>query len=156
VESITIVHLQVAIPKLQPQHQMERALILIHKWVEFPRRGAHGIFKEGAPSGRSRLPNVRERAATSPHIPTCVKSNSRGRRVRHLLRVWAATSRVRHLSKRGAPPHRHVLKSSKIFPQSNVNQVILSPFDSFLTFAFNFSSTLSPHIFFIFDLADFY
>jgi hypothetical protein len=64
---------------------------------------------------------------------------------------------------KGAPPLQEGRTSlitcaniSKDMPQSNANQVILSPFDSFLTFAFNLSSTLSPFIFFIFDLADFY
>jgi hypothetical protein len=47
---------------------MERALILIHIWVKISRRRAHGISKEGAPSGMRNLPNVRERTATSPHL----------------------------------------------------------------------------------------
>jgi hypothetical protein len=92
----------------------ERALILIHIWVEFPRRRAHGISKEGAPSGRVELPSVGEWAATSPHSQH-VSNQSQSRRERHLLRVWAATSRVRHLSKRGAPPYNPMCSiSSKI------------------------------------------
>jgi hypothetical protein len=105
---------------------------------------------------RVELPSVGEWAATSPHITHMSNKGQQERRVRHLLRVWAAISRVRHLSKRGAPPKSHVPISKKISTQSNANQMDLVPFDSFLTFAFNFSSTLSPHIFFIFDLADFY
>ena len=67
-------------------------------------RRAHGMSEEGAPSGGRRAAKCGMRAATSPTLTTLVKPKSRGRRVRHLSRVWAATSRVRHLSKRAAPP----------------------------------------------------
>jgi hypothetical protein len=117
---------QAILSKLQANIKWERALILIHIWVEFPRRRAHGISKEGAPcgsSGAAKCGRVGCHLSTHQHMSNKVK----GRRVRHLLRVWAATSRVRHLSKRGAPPKTHVLKSSK----SKLNQLpitwILSP-----------------------------
>ena len=38
-------------------------------------RRAHGISNEGAPSGERCEPSVRERAATSPHMQTSVKSH---------------------------------------------------------------------------------
>jgi hypothetical protein len=72
------------------------------------------------------LPSVGEWAATSPHIKHMSKQSQGERRVRHLLGVWAATSRVRHLSKRGAPPKPHVLNLPNMH-QSTANQVILSP-----------------------------
>jgi hypothetical protein len=81
---------------------------------------------------------------------------SQQREGRHFFTLGAATSRGRHLSKRGAPLYAHVLKSLKIWDQSNANHFYLVPFDSLLTFAINFSPNLSPFIFFIFDLADFY
>jgi hypothetical protein len=111
--------------------------------VEFPRRRAHGIFKEGAPSvrnGAAKCGRVGCHLSTHPHMS---KTKVKGRR-------------VRHLSKRGAPPKSHVPISSKISTQSIANQLDFVSFDSFLIFAFNMSSILSTHIFFIFDLADFY
>jgi hypothetical protein len=61
-----------------------------------------------------------------------------------------------HLSKRGTPPKSHVPIFNKISIQSNANHMDLVPFDLLIDFAFILSSTLSPFIFFIFDLADFY
>jgi hypothetical protein len=105
----------------------KRALILIDIWVEFPRRRAHGFSKEGAPSVEVELPSVGEWAATSPHSKH-VSNKVNPRRVRHLLRVWAATSRVRHLSKRGAPLN---IPCAKYLLRYGINQMpinlILSP-----------------------------
>jgi hypothetical protein len=114
------------------------------------------IKEEGAPSvrnGAAKCGRVGCHLSTHPHMSN---KSQQERRVSHLLRVWAATSRVHHLSKRGTPPKSYVPISKKISTRSNANQVILSPFDSFLTFSFNLSSTLSPYIFLFFDLADFY
>ena len=52
----------------------ERALILIHIWVEFPRRRAHGIFKEGAPSGRNGAAKCGRVGCHLSTLHTCVKS----------------------------------------------------------------------------------
>jgi hypothetical protein len=91
-------------------------------------RRAHQVLK-------MKLPSVGEWATTSPHSFTNVQTKIKGRRVRHLLGVWAATSRVRHLSKRGAPLNTHVPISIKIWNQSIANQPYLVSFDSFLTFS---------------------
>ena len=69
------------------------------------------MIGEGAPSGGRGEPSVGEWAATSPHIKQMSSQSIGGRRARHLSSMWAATSRVRHLSKGGAPPNVHVLKS---------------------------------------------
>jgi hypothetical protein len=119
-------------------------------------RGAHGISKEGAPCGKRRAAKCGMRAATSPTLNKC-QTNAQGeRRVRHLLRVWAATSRVRHLSKRGTPHNRHVLQLERHLINQPSITLSLSPLTPCLIFSFILSSILSPHIFFIFALADFY
>jgi hypothetical protein len=94
-------------------------------------RGAHGLLKEGAPSVRDGLPSVRRnRVPLLHHLSTSVNQNLKPRRGRHFLQQRAATSRGRHLSKRGAPPFPHVLKSKKICNQSNPIKCILSPLTS--------------------------
>jgi hypothetical protein len=45
---------QAILPKLQANQERESSLLFIHKWVKI--------------SGMRKLPSVRERAATSPHI----------------------------------------------------------------------------------------
>jgi hypothetical protein len=143
---------QAILSKLQANIKWERALILIHIWVEFPRRRAHGISKEGAPSGRSgaaKCGRVGCHLSTHPHMSN---KSQRGRRVRHLSRVWAATSRVRHLSKRGAPPKAHVPKSSKIPTQSIANQHDLVPLDYLFDFVPLICLQSCPHISFYFCL----
>jgi hypothetical protein len=64
---------------------------------------------------------------------------------------------------KGAPPLQEGRTSlipcaniSQDINQSNANHMDLVPFDSLIDFAFILSSILSPFIFFIFDLADFY
>jgi hypothetical protein len=143
---------QAILSKLQANIKWERALLLIHFWVELSRRRAHGISKEGAPCGRKWAAKCGMRAATSPTLITCVKPKVKGRRVRHLLRVWAATSRVRHLSKRGAPLNKHVPISLKIPTQSLANQVDLVPFDSLLDFCLYFVFNIVPTYLFYFCL----
>jgi hypothetical protein len=91
----------------------------------------------------------------STHTNMCQQSQTQ-RGGRHLFELWAATSRRRHLSKRGAPLFSHMLISIKICNQSYANHFYLVPFDSLIDFSINFSPNLSPFIFFIFDLADFY
>jgi hypothetical protein len=59
---------QAILSKLQANIKWEKALILIHIWVKISRRRAHGISKEGAPCVKRKLPSVRERVATSPHL----------------------------------------------------------------------------------------
>jgi hypothetical protein len=153
--TIAIVH-KCFLPKLQlAKNGREISYLYTNGWssqgggrMASSRRAHHVLEVE--------LPSVGEWAATSPHTKHVSKQSQQERRVRHLLRVWAATSRVRHLSKRGAPPKSHVPISSKISTQSIANQLDFVSFDSFLTFAFNLSLILSPHIFFIFPLADFY
>jgi hypothetical protein len=125
-------------------------LTLIHTQV------AEGSKEEGAPHGRKKAAKCGMRAATSPTLITCVKPKVKGRRVCYLLRVWAATSKVRHLSKRGAPLNKHVPISSKIQTQLLANHMDVVPLDYLFDFAFILSSILSPHIFFIFALANFY
>jgi hypothetical protein len=67
---------------------------------------------------------------------------------------WAATSRGRHLSKRGAPPFPHA-QIKKICNQSTPNQVYLVPFDLLIDFALSLLQICPPLFFFYFDLADF-
>jgi hypothetical protein len=82
-----------------------------------------------------RMPSVGERAATSPHIQTSVKSIKLKRRGRHLLKCGlppqegATSPRGAHLL------NSNVLISLEICNQSIANQLYLVPFDSFLTFA---------------------
>ena len=114
------------------------------------RRGAHGLLKEGAPSGGMWAAKWREWAATSLTLRPHVKSIAELRRGRHFNGLWAATSKGRHLSKRGAPPKAHMLISKKIFTQSNLNQVYIVSFDLLIDFAFKFSPFLSPFILFLF------
>jgi hypothetical protein len=128
--------------KLQPKNERRKLFIYT--------RGAHGLLKEGAPSGVSGLPSVGDKGATSPNPFTKCQSNPNQRRGRHLYGLWAATSRGRHLSKRGAPPFPHVLKSKRICHQSQSNQSYLVPFDLLIDFAINFSPKLSPFILFLF------
>jgi hypothetical protein len=89
------------------------------------RRGAHGLLKEGAPSGEARAAKCGE---------------------------WAATSKGRHLSKRGAPSYSHMLKSRGIFNQSTSNHIDIVPFDLLIDFAFKFAPFSSPFILFLFSL----
>jgi hypothetical protein len=71
--------------------------------------------------------------------------------------VWAATSRVRHLSKGGALPNTHVPKSFQINLQSTpINQLGFVPFDHSLTFVPLFVFNHVPTCSFIFAFADFY
>jgi hypothetical protein len=102
--------------------------------VIISRRRAHGISKEGAPSVENEVAKCGRVGCHLSTLITSVQTKVKGRRVRHLLGVWAATSRVRHLSKRGAPLNTHVLISQKISSQLNANQPYLVSFDSFLTF----------------------
>jgi hypothetical protein len=81
----------------------KRALLFIQQCVEFPRRRAHGFSKEGAPSVEDEAAECGRVGYHLSTLITCVKQSQWKRRLCHLLRVWAATSRVRHLSKRGAP-----------------------------------------------------
>jgi hypothetical protein len=142
--------------KLQANLKWERALILIHIWVEFPMRGAHGISKEGTPCGKGGAANCgRVGCHLSTHQHMC-QSKAYGRRARHLSYLWAATSRVRHLSKRGAPLNTHVPKSVKIPTQSFANHMDLVPFDSLLDFCLYFVFNIVPTYLFIFPFADFY
>jgi hypothetical protein len=112
-------------------------------------RRAHQVVCNG-------LPSVGERAATSPHSTNkCQIKSNKGEgatSLNHGLppQEGATSPRGAHLS---SP---HVLKSKKICNQSNANQLDLVPFDSLIDFAIKFSPNLSPFIFFIFDLADFY
>ena len=112
-------------------------------------RRAHHVVKDRLPSVGWGLPPL-------PHLLHLSNQAQGERRVCHLLRVWAATSRVRHLSKSGAPPKSHVPISSKISSQSIANQLDFVSFDSFLTFAFNFVFDIVPTYLFIFPFADFY
>ena len=119
-------------------------------------RGAHGLLKEGAPSGMEKAAKC---GSTSCHLSILqphVNINHKQRGGRHLHQPWAATSRGRHLSKRGAPLFPHVLKSNEISIQSSANHMDLVPFDHLIYFAIKSSPNLSPFILFIFDLAVFY
>jgi hypothetical protein len=124
--------------------------------VELPRRGAHGFLKEGAPSVRFGAAKCGRVGCHLSTLVTSVKSIAKSRRGRHFLGLWAATSRGRHLSKRGAPLNAHMLISKKISIQSSANHMDLVPFDYLIDFAIKFSPKLSPFILFYFDLADFY
>jgi hypothetical protein len=65
--------------KLQLTSQGGELSYLYNKWVMIPRRGAHGLFKEGATSVVNGLPSVGEWAATSPHTTNkCQRVNKRG------------------------------------------------------------------------------
>jgi len=121
------------------------------------RRGAHGLLKEGAPSGEARAAKCGEwaakwgsKGATSPNPTNKCQSNSNQRGGRHLYGLWAATSKGRHLSKRGAPSYSHMLKSNVISNQSQSNHMDIVPFDLLIDFAFKFSPFLSPFILFLF------
>jgi hypothetical protein len=103
---------QAILLKLQANQQKERMLAYIAFWVEIPMRRAHHVVEEGAPSGREWAAKCGMRAATSPISKTHVQSKTWHIRARHLSKLWAATSRVRHLSKRGALSKKHMLKSS--------------------------------------------
>jgi len=83
-------------------YQRESSFLFIHKWVMISRR-AHGLSKEGIPSVENRAAKCGRVGCHLSTLITSVQTKVKGRRVRHLLGVWAATSRVRHLSKRGAP-----------------------------------------------------
>ena len=119
-------------------------------------RGAHGLLKEGAPSVGEWAAKCGEWAATSLTLLPHVKSNPNWRGGRHLFPSWAATSKGRHLSKRGAPPKAHKLKSNKIYHQSNPNHMDCVPFDLWIDFALKSSPFLSPFILFLFSLGWFY
>jgi hypothetical protein len=69
------------------------------------------VVEEGAPSGRVWAAKCGMRAATSPTSTQMSIKRFGTPRVRHLSREWAATSRVCHLSKGGALPQKHMLKS---------------------------------------------
>jgi hypothetical protein len=138
---------QSILSKLQANIKWERALILIHIWVKISRRRVHGISKKGAPCGRKWDAKCGMRATTSPTLITCVKPKVKRRRVRHLLRVWAATS----------PRGAHLLiNMCQYLLRSQLNQSSitwsLSPLTPCLTFAFIVSPILSPHIFLFFPL----
>ena len=106
-------------------------------------RRAHHMLIKG-------LPSVREEGATSPYISTSVNQTQAQRGGRHLFEPKAATSRGRHLSKRGAPPKAHKLKSNKIYHQSNPNHMDIVPFDPLIDFVIKSSPNLSPFILFLF------
>jgi hypothetical protein len=64
--------------KLQLANKEESSLIYT-KRVKLSRRGAHGLLKEGAPSGMKRLPSVGERAPPlHTHQTSVNKVNYRG------------------------------------------------------------------------------
>ena len=119
-------------------------------------RGAHVLLKEGAPSGDQRVAKWGEWAATSPYSNYKCQSTFRWRRGRHFPYPWAATSRGRHLSKRGAPPKAHKLNLNVISHQSNLNHMDVVSFDLLIDFAINSSPNLSPFILFLFSLGWFY
>jgi hypothetical protein len=53
--------------------------LFIHKRVIIPRRGAHGLLKEGAPSGVKGLPSVGERVPPlHTHQTSVNKSQTQG------------------------------------------------------------------------------
>jgi hypothetical protein len=106
-------------------------------------RRAHQVLGSGLPSVESGLPLL-------SHYHHNVKSIAELRRGRHFNGLWAATSKGRHLSKRGAPPKAHMLISKKIFTQSNPIKYDIVPFDLLIDFAFKFSPFLSPFILFLF------
>jgi hypothetical protein len=112
--------------------------------------------EEGAPSGRSGEPSVGEWAATSQHIKQVSNQRIGGRRARHLSSMWAATSRVHHLSKRGAPPKQHMLKTNHQLINQLSFKSSLSPLTLTLTFVPLFVFNNVPTCSFIFALADFY
>jgi hypothetical protein len=120
-----------------------KKLLFIHKRGAWPPQGGRTKCWEWAAK-------CGEWAATSLTLPPHVKSIAELRRGRHFNGLWAATSRGRHLSKRGAPPKAHMLISKKIFTQSNLNQVYIVSFDLLIDFAFKFSPFLSPFILFLF------
>ena len=113
-------------------------------------RRAHHVVRGGLPSvGRGPPP--------LPHsIQVSNISQEEGGRACHLSRVWAATSRVRHLSKGGALPNRHVQETlNSIFNQSSIS-LGLSPLTFSLTLCLYCVFNLVPTYLFIFALADFY
>jgi hypothetical protein len=124
--TIAIVH-KCFLPKLQlAKNGRELSYLYTNGWSSqgggrmASSRRAHQVVEMG-------LPSVGEWAATSPTHQTCVKPKSKGRRVRHLSRVWAATSRVRHLSKRGAPPKYTCAKSSKRYQSITCQSTWICP-----------------------------
>jgi hypothetical protein len=77
-------------------------------------RRAHQVVRVGC--------QVWDEGCHLSHIQKMSNQRFGRRRARHLSILWAATSRVRHLSKRGALPNAHMLKNqittSSINPQS--------------------------------------
>jgi hypothetical protein len=116
-------------------------------------RGAHGLLKEGAPCVIEWAAKWGSKGATSlQSTPTSVNQmEEQGGGATSLYHRLPPT-RGRHLSKRGAPPLSHVLKSSVISNQSQSNQVDMVPFDLLTEFAFKFAPLLSPFILFLFSL----
>ena len=114
-------------------------------------RRAHHMLKHGQPSVKARAAKCEGRGRHLSSSTTSVKPIQEWRRGRHFKSLWAATSKGRHLSKRGAPPKAHMLNLQKISNQSQSNQVYIVPFDLLIDFALKFSPILSPFIlFFIF------
>jgi hypothetical protein len=118
-------------------------------------RRAHGISKEGAPSGK-RWSQVWERAATSPtSIQVSNQSEEEGGRATSqecgLPPQGCATS-----PKGGALPNRHMLQIKyHVINQISI-KLSLSPLTFSLTLCLYCVFNLVPTYLFIFALADFY
>jgi hypothetical protein len=108
--------------------QRGESSLFIQEMVKIPRRGAHGLLKEGAPSVSNRAAKCGEWAATSPHFNTSVNSNQSQEEgatsLNHGLppQEGATSPRGAHLS------NSHMLKSKKISKSITLPiNLILSP-----------------------------
>ena len=88
---------QAIFSKLQANIKWERALLLIHFWVELSRRRAHGISKEGAPCGKGGAAKCGRVGCHLSTHQTHVKQKSKGEEVAPPLKSVGC-----HL--KGAPP----------------------------------------------------
>jgi hypothetical protein len=111
-------------------------------------RGAHGLLKEGAPSGGNGLPSVGE----GRHFSTSIKQVS----IKSQMKERAPLPLTMGCHLKRAPPLQEGRTS---FPtcaqiskdnQSIANQLDLVPFDHLIDFAIKFSPNLSPFILFLF------
>jgi hypothetical protein len=117
---------------------------------------AHQVIEEGAPHGRAKGCQVWDEGCHLSHIKQVSIQKIGRKRARHLSLLWAATSRVRHLSKRGALLHVHMFKTKySIINQPSIKPSLF-PLTLSLTFVPLFHLKHVPTCSFIFALADFY
>jgi hypothetical protein len=96
------------------------------------------VEEEGTPSGREWAAKVWDEGCHLSHIQTHVQLKDLTYKGTPPLKLWAATSRVRHLSKRGALSKKHMLQSKYHIINQQPITLALSPLTISLTFVLLF------------------